>query len=499
MTILDGPQAWSGAGYPGAAAGISRDPALGVYTYPAAERPATLWRLLADSAARWPHRVALTNGAVTYGALVERAEAVAAAWHAAGVGAGDRVAILAANGVPFVVAFFAAQRLGAVAVCLNTKLAAPELAWQVGDCAAGAIVVEREFVDKAPRLPLTWMAEDLPRGDPGHLPPPGDGSVILYTSGTTGRPKGCVLTGFNLGHTVVSYARCFALGPDDRTLIAVPIFHVTGLAAQLLTLLYVGGSCALLPRFSAAEALEWLVRQRITHMLSVPTVYAMLVDLPDRGDADLSAWRIGAYGGAAMPAAVIGDLRRWLPGLDLRNTYGLTEVASPAVIAPPGPDPDTVGLPVPVGECRLGADDELLIRGPMVTPGYWGRGASTEDGWLRTGDVAAIRGSRVAIRDRLKDMINRGGEKVHCLEVEDALCSHPAVLEAAVVGIPDRVYGERVVAFVVPRARAAPEPDALRRHVAARLARYKVPERITLLPELPRNASGKVEKGRLRS
>lgn len=480
------------------AAGIARDPASGVYTYPATERPETLWRLLADSAGRWPQATALTNGPVTYRQLVDEAESVAAGFHAAGIGPGDRIAILAANGVPFVVAFFAAQRIGAMAVCLNTKLATPELAWQVADCQAKALVYEAEFAPKAPRVPLFWPAEQLPRGDRRQLPPSGDGSVILYTSGTTGRPKGCILTGFNLGHTVVSYARCFGLTHADRTLIAVPIFHVTGLAAQLLTLLHVGGSCALLPRFCAGDALTWLVRERITHMLSVPTVYALLLEEPDHEDADLSAWRIAAYGGAAMPAAVIQDLRRWLPHLDLRNTYGLTEVASPAVIAPPNGELDCVGLPVPVGECRLGPDDELLIRGPMVTPGYWRGSAPTEDGWLHTGDVAELRRSAIVIRDRLKDLINRGGEKVYCLEVEDALCAHPSVLEAAVVGMPDRVYGERVVAFVVPRGSAAPESDRLRAHVAQRLARYKVPERITVLSELPRNANGKVEKGRLR-
>jgi long-chain acyl-CoA synthetase len=523
VTEFDGLTAWSS--YPGVTAGISRDSRLGVYTYPSSERPAHLWALFERSARRFPYRPALIGArhrTVSYAELLRQTLALAAAWRRQGVRAGERVALLAANGIPFVKAFLAVQRLGAVAVCLNTKLAPPEIAWQVADCAARAVVYEREFEEKAmaAAVAVRWEADGLPEADPATLAPgpdcgEHDPAVILYTSGTTGRPKGAVLTHSNLIHSAISYARCFGLDERDRTLIAVPIFHVTGLAAQLLTLLRVGGACVLLPRFSASEALSWLDRECVTHTLSVPTIYALLLQEPGHDELRLPAWRIAAYGGAPMPRATAAAIHAWLPHLDRRNTYGLTEVASPATIMPPDPafsHPEAVGLPVPVGECRVvdpvtlrpNPVGELWVRGPMVTPGYWNRpqatAAALSDGWLRTGDIAAIGPQgHVRLLDRIKDMINRGGEKVYSIEVEDALVSHPDVVEAAVVGLPDRIYGERVAAFLVVRAGRDPSVESLQRYVGQRLARYKVPASITFMSSLPRNANGKVEKTELRA
>jgi long-chain acyl-CoA synthetase len=244
----------------------------------------------------------------------------------------------------------------------------------------------------------------------------------------------------------------------------------------------------------------------------------MLMAQPAHRTARLPHLRVLGYGGAPVASHTVRGLREWLPGARLHNTYGLTETASPATCLEDGDALsriETVGRPVPVGECRTvnpaggreaeaGEVGELWIKGPMVAAGYWGNPAATlaaivEDGWFRTGDLATIDGlGYVAIRDRIKDMINRGGEKVYCVEVEEALCAHPGVLEAAVVGLPDPVYGERVKACVVARPGAELETEDVRAWAGGRLARFKVPEVVEILETLPRNPNGKVMKALLR-
>jgi long-chain acyl-CoA synthetase len=344
-------------------------------------------------------------------------------------------------------------------------------------------------------------------------------AVLMYTSGTTGRPKGAVGTHANLVHSCETYRRVYALGDGERSLVTVPLFHVTGLIAQLLTMTHVAGTTVLMPRFDAAEALRLLGAERITHLIAAPTVYVMLMTQPGYRTAAPPAFHVAGYGGAPIASETVRRLRAWLPGARLHNTYGLTETASPATCLP---DADalsrvaSVGRPVPVAECRTvdpetGRDTapdavgELWIRGPMVTAGYWANPAATaqaivEDGWLRTGDLAAIDAEGyVTIKDRIKDMINRGGEKVYCVEVEEVLCGHPGVLEAAVVGVPDPVYGEVVKACIVPRPGAVLDPDDVRQWVRARLAKFKTPELVEVHPALPRNPNGKVVKHQLRS
>jgi long-chain acyl-CoA synthetase len=363
---------------------------------------------------------------------------------------------------------------------------------------------------------------DLSAGPPlAGRPSPGvedEPAFIVYTSGTTGRPKGAVATHANVVHSCVTYQRLYGLRDGERTLVAVPLFHVTGLIAQLLTMASVAGTCVLMPRFDAAAALRLLAGERITHLIAAPTVYVMLMAQPGYRDVVLPDVRAAGYGGAPIGPETVRRLREWLPAARLHNTYGLTETSSPATCladADALPRVGSVGRPVPVAVCRTvdpesgrecGADEvgELWIRGPMVVAGYWANPAATaaaivEDGWLRTGDLAAIDGQGyVTIKDRLKDMINRGGEKVYCVEVEDTLCAHPGVLEAAVVGVPDPVYGEAVKACVVARPGAALDPGDVREWVRARLAGFKAPEHVEVLETLPRNPNGKVVKGLLR-
>jgi long-chain acyl-CoA synthetase len=338
----------------------------------------------------------------------------------------------------------------------------------------------------------------------------------MYTSGTTGRPKGATATHHGVISSAITFERCYGLGDGERTLVAVPLFHVTGLIAQLLTMAHVAGTVVLMPAFGASEALRLLDAERITHMVAAPTVYLMMAMDPAHAGRGRALRAVG-YGGAPVASDTVQLLRAWLPAARLHNTYGMTETCSPATCLP---DADalrkvaSVGLPVPTAEVRtvrLGdggdcaADEvgELWIRGPMVVPGYWSNPEATAlaigDGWLRTGDLARIDADGyVTIADRIKDMINRGGEKVYCVEVEEVLCGHPSVLEAAVVGVPDPVYGEAVKACVVPRPGICVDPEDVRRWVRERLARFKVPETVEVLEALPRNPNGKVVKSALR-
>jgi long-chain acyl-CoA synthetase len=514
----------------GVAAGIRPERRLGRDVPCYAGRPSGLSAMLASAVERAPGREAVVDGdeRLTWAELGHRARALAGGLARAGVGRGDRVATLLPNGFPFCLAVFATTELGAVMVPLNTKLRRGELAFMLENSGARLLLVAPAFHHEVAGLGVDsvlvgdrrWM--DLSAGPPPQAPAnPGvedDPAFIVYTSGTTGRPKGAVATHANVVHSCVTYQRVYGLREGERTLVAVPLFHVTGLIAQLLTMTSVAGTAVLLPRFDATAALRLLAAERITHLIAAPTVYVMLMVQPGYRDVALPDVRAAGYGGAPIGPETVRRLREWLPAARLHNTYGLTETSSPATCLA---DADalerigSVGRPVPVAACRTvdpesgrecAADEvgELWVRGPMVVAGYWANPAATaaaivEDGWLRTGDLAAIDGDGyVTIKDRLKDMINRGGEKVYCVEVEDALCAHPDVLEAAVVGVPDPVYGESVKACVVARPGGALDPDDVREWVRARLAKFKAPERVEVLEALPRNPNGKVVKGMLR-
>jgi long-chain acyl-CoA synthetase len=495
-----------------------------------AARPAGLSAMLAAAVERAPAREAVVDGEerITWAELGRRARALAGGLARAGVERGERVATLLPNGLPFCLAVFATAELGAVMVPLNTKLRRGELAFMLENSGARLLVTDPAFHHEVAGLGVDTVLvgdprwTDLSAGPPPDAPArPGvedDPAFIVYTSGTTGRPKGAVATHANVIHSCVTYQRVYGLRDGERTLVAVPLFHVTGLVAQLLTMTSVAGTAVLMPRFDAAAALRLLAAERITHLIAAPTVYVMLMVQPGYRSVALPDVRTAGYGGAPIGPETVRRLREWLPGARLHNTYGLTETSSPATCLPDAdalPRVGSVGRPVPVAACRTvdpesgrecGADEvgELWIRGPMVVAGYWADPAATaaaivEDGWLRTGDLAAIDGrGYVTIKDRLKDMINRGGEKVYCVEVEETLCAHPEVLEAAVVGVPDPVYGESVKACVVPRPGGALDPDEVREWVRARLAKFKAPEHVLVLEALPRNPNGKVVKGLLR-
>jgi acyl-CoA synthetase (AMP-forming)/AMP-acid ligase II len=341
---------------------------------------------------------------------------------------------------------------------------------------------------------------------------------LLYTSGTTGRPKGAMLTNLGTVHSVMHFEYGMGLRhADEVSILAVPASHVTGLVAIILTMVRVAGCTVLMPVFKARHFLELSAREKMTHSLLVPAMYNLCLLDPDFSRFDLSRWRVGGFGGAPMPQATISSLAETLPQLTLMNCYGSTETTSPATLLPAGEAArrgDSVGKPLHCVELIVVGDDgrelppgqsgEIWIAGPMTVPGYWnnpeGDRAGFAAGYWRSGDIGSMDvEGYVRVFDRKKDMINRGGFKIYCIEVENALAYHPGVIECAVIGTPCPVLGERVRAVVVP-ADPKPTVEELRKFCAERLSDYKVPEFVTFLSgPLPRNANGKVLKDDLRT
>ncbi len=509
-------------------------------------RPGSVWQLFAASAGRTPQAEALVCGAqrLCYADVDAAAARLSAGLAAQGIRAGERVLLFIDNRPEFVLALLALQRLGAIAVPVGVREQRPGLAYIARQCGAAAIVIDADLAERAPRgdeapdLRLHISVGEAPGCQPwaallacADAPPPAatpaehDVAVILYTSGTTGHPKGAMLTHANIVHSVLHYQagmRLHTATPGtaaERSALAVPASHVTGLVAVVLTMLHLGGCVVVVPAFRADSFIPLLAAERISHAIMVPAMYNLCLMQPAFATADLSAWRIGGYGGAPMPVATIDALAQRLPGLTLLNAYGATETTSPVTLMPSGQTRghgDTVGVPLPAARVKVmddsghevptGETGELWIAGPMVVPGYWANpeatGSSFTAGYWHSGDLGAIDAEGfVRVFDRKKDMLNRGGYKIYSVEVENVLMAWPGMVEAAIVGKPCPVLGERVHAFVHVAPGSALEGDdaALRAFCAARLADYKVPESITWsAAALPRNANGKLMKRLLR-
>jgi long-chain acyl-CoA synthetase len=507
-----------------------------------AERPAQLNALFAQTLSRHAAAEALVceQRRISYAELDGKAARVAAGLARDGVRAGDRIAILCANEPEFVYALLAAFRLGAIAVPINVREAKPELAYVLNQCKARALVFDADLAERipssgdvpqlelryavgeavqdiaAPGRPFSHLLEAGAEAPAPAAPGEDETAVILYTSGTTGHPKGAMLTHLNLIHSALHYEHCMQFGAGERALLAVPASHVTGLVAIILAMLRVGGCVLMLREFKARAFLELASRERMTFTLVVPAIYNLCLREPDFGRFDLSHWRVGGFGGAPMPLGTIRALAQKLPRLIPVNAYGATETTSPTTCMPLGQQAahlDSVGAVLPCAELRVmddegrevppGATGELWIAGAMVVPGYWEDAAATQrefcGGHWKSGDIGSIDADGyVRIFDRKKDLINRGGYKVYCAEVENVLSLHPAVVESALIARPDPVLGEKAQAFVL-RSAPACSAEQLRAHCALHLADYKLPDFITFVDgPLPRNANGKLLKRRLR-
>lgn len=472
-------------------------------------------------ARKTPHRTALVHGdrRISYAQLHDRITRLAHALRAAGIRRGDRVAYLGANHPAYLETLFASGVLGAVFVPLNTRLAAPEIAYQLDDCGAQVLIHAREqahLVGEATQVTIEVgpAYEDLlaeacptPLDEPVS---PDDLCLIMYTSGTTGRPKGAVLTHANLTWNSINVLVDLDLAADDRALVCAPLFHTAGLNMLALPVLLKGGTCIVMEQFDPAVTLEMIDGERITFMFGVPTMYDMLARQPGWDDADLSSLRLLTCGGAPVPTSLIEVyLRR---GLTFLQGYGMTE-ASPGVLFLDAEHAVTkagsAGVPhffsdvqvrrpdgTRVGPGELG---EVLVHGPHVSPGYWGRpeesAAVLTDGWFHSGDAARVdEDGYITIADRIKDMYISGGENVYPAEVEDVLLTLPEVAECAVIGVPDEKWGEVGRAVIVPAPGAQIDAEALLRELTQRLAKYKVPRSVVFTASLPRTASGKLRK-----
>jgi len=485
---------------------------------------------LTARAALTPDRVAIdfADQEVCYRELAGGVSRRVAAFAAAGLAAGDRVATLARNRPEQVEVFFACALSGLILVPLSWRLTASELAYQVRDAAPSVLLSEPDLLPlsreaarqadlDAPVRPLAPADEraGLAAGHPAAAVADDDPLLILYTSGTTGRPKGVVLTHANCFWTNLSLDRTAELSGQDVVLQVLPQCHVGGWNVQPLLAWWKGARVVLEQTFDPARVLRLIAVKRVTTMMGVPTNYLMLAAHADFASTDLSSLRQVIVGGAPMPLPLI---EQWQArGVTVMQGYGLTE-AAPNVLCVPAEyarqKAGSAGRPylhVEVALRDLGGTGlvggpgtgELLIRGPAVFPGYWGNPEATEaarwHGWLSTGDVAERDADGFYwIRSRIKEMYISGGENVYPAEVEQVLAGHEAVAEAAVLGVPDEQWGETGLAVIVPNPGHQPAAETLLGYCRARLAGYKAPRHYRIVTELPRLSSGKVDKVTLR-
>ncbi|HEX9066738.1 MAG TPA: AMP-binding protein [Streptosporangiaceae bacterium] len=469
----------------------------------------SLVHMLRESVLAAPDAEALVEvggGRLSYSGLWDAAARVSGGLRAEGVRPGDRVAIRLPNSIDWVLAFFGGLMAGAIVVPVNTRLAESETAYVIGDSGSSHVF--------EPGRPL-------PDGPPfvHEGARPQDVAAIFYTSGTTGFPKGAMHTHENVLANVETVYRVSDIprdaGPEMRTLVVVPLFHVTGCHSQMLPALRIGGAVVIDAAFDGARMIRTLEQERITACTAVPAIYYYILHHPDFSPAKVAGVRWASYGGAPIAPALVHEIGEQFAGARLANGFGLTECTSIATLLPhewAADHADSVGFAAPhadvaIDQVSFGPEPgmgEILIRGQSVCAGYWNKAEATATTfaghWLHTGDVGRIDDcGLVFVLDRIKDMINRGGENVYCVEVENALIGAPGVGEVAVVGVPDAMMGEKVGAVIVPLPGASVSPRAVQDFAREHLADFKVPQFFAVRAEpLPRNPNGKVLKARLR-
>jgi acyl-CoA synthetase (AMP-forming)/AMP-acid ligase II len=495
--------------------------------------------VLAHHASRTPDQPITIFGdeTVTYGEMARRAAALAGGLHERGVGAGDVVGLLSYNCTEFLETIFAANYLGAIAMPINWRLAAPEVRYILEHSEARALVCDESVVELgneatkgmeaalvrgcvSPHAPEGWTPlADLRTSDgiaPRVRAADDDVHRLMYTSGTTGRPKGVMLTHANLAWKNLAHIVEFGFTSADLGLACGPLYHVGALDLTTTSLVAVGATTIIHRAFEAADVVDEIERSRVTTVWLAPAMVNAIMALPDVEERDLSSVRLVINGGEKMPIPLVERLQRTFPSAWFADAYGLTETVSgdtfldrDSIVTKLG----SVGRPCLYLELDLwdehgrsvpaGERGEVVLRGPKVFKGYWrdaeATAAAFAGGWFHTGDIGVTDGDGyLYIVDRLKDMIVSGGENIAGSEVERVLYEHDAVLEVAVVGRPDARWGEVPVAFVALRPNAATTADELIEHCRGQLARFKVPKEITFVDALPRNPSGKVLKRELR-
>jgi acyl-CoA synthetase (AMP-forming)/AMP-acid ligase II len=411
------------------------------------------------------------------------------------------VAIRLGNGTDWVLAFFGAVLADATVVPVNTRFTEEEAGYVVTDSGAKYVFAPGAALPDGDALAV----DDADPAGP---------AAIFYTSGTTGFPKGAVTSHENFLSNAETCRRGLSAESGSeplRTLISVPLFHVTGCNSQLLLAMYTGGAAVIMPAFEIGAFLRAIEAERIDLLITVPAIYWLAINQPAFASTDISRVRSVAYGGAPIAPDLVTRLAKAFPQARLGNGFGLTETSSVSTFLPHEfvDHADSVGFPAPVCDVRLDAvgpdgAGELLIRGQNVVSGYWNKPEATaaafQDGWLHSGDLARIDDEGlVYLVDRIKDMINRGGENVYCVKVENALAGAPGVYEVAVLGVPDEMMGEKVGAVIVPMPGTSLDVPAMLDYLGAHIADFKIPQYIAVsTTPLPRNPGGKLLKRQLR-
>ena len=483
-----------------------------------------------------PEAVAMSQGSEhwTYAEVEERANRLANAFQDRGIVKGDRVAYLGSNSLHMIAVIFAAAKIGAVSVPLNTRLAPPEMAYILNDSAPSVLIWDEPFSCHIERLNIQDMGLDLVSVqcvgsgtslsdlyESGRSLPVeekvalDDLFMIQYTSGTSGRPKGVMLTHGNVTWNVYNLLVDLDITSSEVSLVVAPLFHTAALNQLFLPTFLKGGRCLIEEKWDPERALRLIDIERVTFLFGVTSMYLALTQSPMFESTDLSSVNVALSGGAPLPEKLLSD---WLQrGLMIVQGYGLTE-ASPGLtmlrkdqgvrkVGSAGTScffSDVCLVDPNLNKVDPGSPGEVLGHGPNVSPGYWNNQAATtdvfvEEGWLRTGDLATQDADGfITVVGRVKDMIISGGENVYPAEVEAAIHDHPSVSEAAVIGVPDNVWGEVGRAIVTLREGASLDERELLKFLDGRIARYKIPKSVVITDELPHNASGKLRKQPLR-
>jgi long-chain acyl-CoA synthetase len=482
--------------------------------------------IMTASARRRPDHVAvkLDDAEVTYSLLDEGSARIAGVLRDRGIGPGDRVGVMLPNVPYFPVVYFGIVRAGAVVVPMNVLLKGREIAYYLEDSGAKLLFAWHAFAEEAAAGAEKAGGVDVVSVAPGEFEQllagvepvrdvadvdGGDTAVILYTSGTTGQPKGAELTHDNLRRNAEIAVKGHEISDDDVLFGGLPLFHSFGQTCCMNAAAYAGATLTLLPRFDPAKALEIIERDRVTHFAGVPTMHAALLHHPGRGEHDTSSLQRIISGGASLPGEVLRGVEEAF-GVIILEGYGLSETSPVASFNQVDKRRvGSIGLPVPGVEMKIVDDDdnevppgevgEIVIRGHNIMKGYLGRPDATaeaiRDGWFHSGDLGRVdEDGFFFIVDRKKDLIIRGGYNVYPREVEEVLYEHPAVREAAVIAVPDEEWGEEVGAAVVLKEGEHVDAEALRAFVKDQVASYKYPRRLWFVEELPKGPTGKLLK-----
>lgn len=500
-----------------------------VYT----ERPKNLSELLSTTVTKKGELEAIitSDNRLTYNQFASLVNNLSKSlYYEYGIRKGDRVSIMLRNGWEFGVIFFSLVSIGAIAVPLNTAYKGEEAAFQINDSGSKMLFTDEEFLDvimgikseirNVDNIILTGNEEfkrlivDKDYKDMNAQVDEMDSAVIMYTSGTTGRPKGAVLSHRGLIAEAMCICELFDWQAErDKNLCPVPLFHVTGLVMNFCGAVYAGIPTVFMKKFSAVDALKIIAKQRVTTMIGVPTILWLMLNSPEFDHYDLSSLRLFGAGGSATPQELIDLCLKKIPELNLCPGYGLTEACGMTItttsIQEASSHKGSIGRAIPLidikvvdmegNELPFGEPGELLIRGCQTLKEYWNNPEATKkaisNGWLHTGDIAKIdKEGYVYILDRMKDMINRGGEKIWSLEVENVLYRNPKILEAAAVGVPDPIFGEEVKVVIVLREGERATPEEIQEFCGRYLAKFKIPKYVEFRDALPRNPAGKVIK-----